>query len=125
MVKNLPDEQETWVRSLGWEDPLEKGLATHSSILAWRIPWAVHGVAESQTRLSGFHFIYHIRIIYQCALCPSELMKHCYCFIVVSLFANFPSCQPLQCLPPFFLFPPPQDQSRQTDTRNSLYSFHQ
>ena len=37
-VKNLPALQETWVRSLGWEDPLEKGMATHSSILAWRIP---------------------------------------------------------------------------------------
>ena len=39
MVKNLPSMQETWVQSLGWEDPLEKGTATHSSILAWRIPW--------------------------------------------------------------------------------------
>ena len=39
MVKNLPAMQETRVRSLGWEDPLEKGIATHSSILAWRIPW--------------------------------------------------------------------------------------
>ena len=38
MVKNLPAMQETWVRSLGWEDSLEKGMATHSSILAWRIP---------------------------------------------------------------------------------------
>ena len=38
-VKNLSAMQETWVRSLGWEDPLEKGMATHSSILAWRIPW--------------------------------------------------------------------------------------
>ena len=38
-VKNLPVIQETWVRTLDWEDPLEKGLATHSSILAWRIPW--------------------------------------------------------------------------------------
>ena len=38
-VKNLPAMQETWVRSLGWEDPLEKGMATHSSILAWRVPW--------------------------------------------------------------------------------------
>ena len=38
-VKDLPAMQETWVRSLGWEDPLEKGMATHSSILAWRIPW--------------------------------------------------------------------------------------
>ena len=53
MVKNLPAMQETWVRSLGWEDPLEEGIATHSSILAWRIPmdrgaWraTVHWVSE-------------------------------------------------------------------------------
>jgi len=39
MVKNLPVMQETWVRSLGQEDSLEEGMATHSSILAWRIPW--------------------------------------------------------------------------------------
>ena len=38
-VKNLPAMQGTGVQSLGWEDPLEKGMATHSSILAWRIPW--------------------------------------------------------------------------------------
>ena len=41
LVKNLPTMRETWVRSLGWKDPLEKGMATHSSILAWRIPWTV------------------------------------------------------------------------------------
>ena len=39
MVKNLPAMQETWVQSLSWDDPLEKEVATHSSILAWRIPW--------------------------------------------------------------------------------------
>ena len=39
MANNPPAMQETWVRSLSWEDPLEKGMATHSSILAWRIPW--------------------------------------------------------------------------------------
>ena len=39
MVKNPPAMRETWVQSLGWGDPLEKGMATHSSILAWRIPW--------------------------------------------------------------------------------------
>ena len=39
MVKNSPAMQETWVQSLGQEDPLEKGRATHSSILAWRVPW--------------------------------------------------------------------------------------
>ena len=38
-IKNLPAMQETWVQSLSWEDPLEKGKATHSSILAWEIPW--------------------------------------------------------------------------------------
>ena len=60
MVKNLPAMRETWFQSLGWEDPLEEGMATHSSILAWRIPvdrgaWqaAVHGVTWSQTQLSG------------------------------------------------------------------------
>ena len=41
LVNNLPAKQEIWVRSLGWDDPLEKGKATHSSILAWRIPWTL------------------------------------------------------------------------------------
>ena len=56
MVNNLPAMWETWVQSLGWEDPLKEGIATHSSTLAWRIPmdrgawWAtVHEVAESWT----------------------------------------------------------------------------
>ena len=51
MVKNLPAMEQTQVQSLGREDPLEKGMATHSSVLAWRIPWTeatVHGVANSQ-----------------------------------------------------------------------------
>ena len=39
MVKTLPTVQQTWVQSLDWEDPLEKGMATQSSIVAWRIPW--------------------------------------------------------------------------------------
>ena len=56
LVKNLPAVQETWVRSLGWKDPLEKGKATHSSILAWRIPWIAYSMgSQSQTRLSNFH----------------------------------------------------------------------
>ena len=45
MVKNLPAVQETWVPSLGLEDPMEKGMATHFSILAWRIPWTQRGLA--------------------------------------------------------------------------------
>ena len=55
LVKDLPAMWETWVRSLGWEDLLEKAKATHSSILAWRIPWIIHGVAKSWTWLSTFH----------------------------------------------------------------------
>ena len=56
MVKNLPAVQETRDQSVGWEDPLEKEVTTHASILAWRLPWteepweaAVHGVTKSQT----------------------------------------------------------------------------
>ena len=57
MVKNLPTMQETQVQSLGGEDPLEKGMGTHFSILAWRIPYCiVCGVAKSRTQLSDFHF---------------------------------------------------------------------
>ena len=55
LVKNLPAMRETWVPSLEQEDPLEMGMATHSSILAWRISWteeSVHGVAKSWTQLS-------------------------------------------------------------------------
>ena len=59
LVRNLPTMRETWVRSLGWEDPLEKGMATHSGILAWKIPWTEEpggpqsmGVIKSQTQLS-------------------------------------------------------------------------
>ena len=57
-VKHLPPTLETRVQSLDWEDLLEKEMATHSSILAWKIPWTeeptVHGVAKSQTQLSSF-----------------------------------------------------------------------
>ena len=60
LVKNPPAMQETQFRSLGWEDPLEKEMATHSSILTWRIPWieeprelTVHEVTKSQTQLGN------------------------------------------------------------------------
>ena len=62
-VQRLPAMQETWVRFLGQEDPLEKAMATHSSTLAWKIPrtekpgrLTVHGIAKSPTRLSDFTF---------------------------------------------------------------------
>ena len=50
LVKNSSTMQETWVLSLGWEDPLEKGVATHSSILAWRIPWTVKSMGSQRVR---------------------------------------------------------------------------
>ena len=67
MVKNLPAMQKTRVQSLGQEDPLVKGMATHSSILTWRIPWTKEsgglqsmGVTKSQTRLSDFYFHWYL-----------------------------------------------------------------
>ena len=61
LVKKLPVMRESWVRSLGWEDHLQEGIATHSSILAWRIPMdrgasqaTVDGVTKSRTRLSDY-----------------------------------------------------------------------
>ena len=74
---------ETWAWSLGWEDPLEKGTATHSGILVWRSPWTVvHGVAKSRRQLSGFHlslstcfyntyFYEFTQTFLRCLFCPS------------------------------------------------------
>ena len=69
-VKHLPAMQETWVRSLGWEDPLEKEMATHSSVLAWRIPWGCSPVGYSPrgrkesdtTERLHFHFFHLTQI---------------------------------------------------------------
>jgi len=55
MVKNLPATQETWVQSLGWEDPLEKEMATQSSILSWRIPQTEEPGGGLQTELNDQH----------------------------------------------------------------------
>ena len=66
LVKNLLAMWEIWVQSLGWEDLLEKGKSTHSSILAWRISWTiVHGVTKRQTGLSNFHFhfLFHFLLL--------------------------------------------------------------
>ena len=82
MVRNPPAMRETWVRSLGWEDLLEKGMATHSSILAWRIPWTEEpgrlqsmGSQKSQTRLSDFHFHFRHIMHVRCALSLSYLIQ--------------------------------------------------
>ena len=57
MVKNLPVMRETWVPSVGWEDPLEEGMAPHSSILAWRIPWTEEpgGLQSMGSQRVGHH----------------------------------------------------------------------
>ena len=59
LVKNPPPMRETSVQSLGWEDPLEKGTATHSSILAWRIPWTVESVGSQRV---GHHWVTFISL---------------------------------------------------------------
>ena len=74
MVKNLPERQEMWVRSLGWESPLEKGMATSSSILAWEIPWTeVPGGLQSM----GSHRVRHDRATntFQVAVCGVVLRQ--------------------------------------------------
>ena len=83
MVKNPPAIQETWVRSLGWEDPLEEGMATHSSILAWRIPldrgawWAtVYGSQRIGHDWATKHSTaYYNLTISSCTLCFSLISK--------------------------------------------------
>ena len=77
LVKNLPAMWETPVQFLCWEDPLEKGQATHFSILAWRIPWTVHGIAKNQTTewLSHFYMlICHLYIFFD-DICVKVLVK--------------------------------------------------
>ena len=76
LVKNPPARWETWVPSLGLEDPLEKGRATHSSVLSWRIPrTVVHGVTKSQTGLSDFHFFTSLLISIIIASGPSQIPR--------------------------------------------------
>ena len=61
MVKHLPTMQDTWVQSLGWEDPLEKEMATHSSTLAWKIPWMEepHGLQSMGSQIVG-HYLFDL-----------------------------------------------------------------
>ena len=85
MVKNLPAMRETWIRSLGWEDPVEEDMATYSSILAWKIPrdrgaWqaTVHGVAKSRTHQETkrkAHMEVHILILFFELICLIFLMS--------------------------------------------------
>ena len=75
-LKCLPTMQETWVRSLGWEDPLEKEMAIHSSILAWRIPWTEEpgGLQSTGSQRVGHYWAtsLHFNIL----ICPGILMEN-------------------------------------------------
>ena len=69
LVKNPPAVWETWVRSLGWEDPLKKGIVTHYSILAWRIPRTLQSMGSQRVRqLSNFHCQY-LLVVVLCVHC--------------------------------------------------------
>ena len=77
MVKNLPAMQETQVWSLGWEDPLEKGKATHSSILAWRIPWTEEpgGLQSMGSQRVGYDWVTNTFTFLQLKLTTSQFSK--------------------------------------------------
>ena len=60
MVKNLPAVQETWIRSLGQEDPLQKRMAAHSSVLAWRIPWTEESMGSQRVRHNSATFTFSL-----------------------------------------------------------------
>ena len=87
MIVTLPATQKTWVWFLGWEDPLEKGMATHSSILAWRIPWTEEPSVSIGSQRVGhdeathtFTFTFHIDLLVFC-----NLALHPYYFLIRSL----------------------------------------
>ena len=99
MVKNLLPRQETWVQTLGQEDPLEKEMATHSSILAWRLPWTEEPGgqpcmgSQSQTRLSGFTSLHQDVCLHRTAKdgssSPTSCMKHPLSFLPTSTVVAF------------------------------------
>ena len=78
MVRNLPEMRETWVQSLGGEDPLEKEMATHSSILAWRVLWTEEpgGLLsmgwQGWTQLSDYYFHFHRLVQQRRGSCPAH-----------------------------------------------------
>ena len=94
-IKNPPAIQETWVRSVGWEDPLEKGMAIHSSILAWRIPWT-----EELGRLQsmGSQWVRHnwATFIFISVDCPTQRVRKSNrkidCFSVISSICKIQVC---------------------------------
>ena len=82
LVKNPPAVRETWLRSLGWEDPLEKGKAAHSSILAWRILWTVKSMRSQRVRHNWAAFTLFLGVCVCVCVCVSE----CVFFLSISRF---------------------------------------
>ena len=78
LVKNPPAMQETWVQSLPWEDPLENGKASHSSILAWRIPWTVKSMGSQRVRhnRATFTFIVDTQCCVSFRYIAHEILSH-------------------------------------------------
>ena len=113
MVNNLPVMEETQVWSLGWEDPLEKGMATDSSILAWNIPWMEEtgglqfmGVSKSQTRLSDYGFCSSAI----CGLCVWSKDRHSSSLVTQPLGLNFDFGSSSACGPPWVSVPCPGEK---------------
>ena len=96
MVKNPPAVRKAWVLSLGWEDPLEKGTATHSSILAWRIPLTGEpGRLQSMglqrvDMMSNFHFLLYL--LYLCCF-TLDLLLLSFCTLSLHCLIQFHSCK--------------------------------
>ena len=90
ILNNLPAVEETSVWSLGQEDPMEKGIATHSRILDWRIPWTVRGVTKSRTWLSNQHFDSHVN--FKLALTKSTANNRTTKAFAVCLFGDWTPC---------------------------------
>ena len=111
MVKNLVAMQETWVRSLGWEDPLEKRMATHSSILAWRAPWTEEpGKLQSMPGYSPWGHK-ELDTTEQLSLMPTAISNWGWvstsyaCFYLGNLISSFTHlcpalCNPMNCSTP-------------------------
>ena len=93
MIKNLPATQEIWVQSLDWEDPLEKGKATHSSILAWRIPWTVCNMGSQRVRRdwATFTFTWFSLLLLFSSCAEQGLLSSC--CAQASHWGSFSSCR--------------------------------
>ena len=79
MVKNLLTTRETWVQSLGWEDPMKEGMATHSNILAWRIPWPEEPVGCKESDMTeGLSTVQHSQYFFGISKKYIKILGYCF-----------------------------------------------